>query len=292
MKLDPRRTLSVFLLALALFPCLSVAQPFPTGSITDDLTLLNRRTGQPVSLSDFAGHVIVLDFFAFWCAPCAFSSPDIEQNIQRFFIDSGGNANGIPVQVIAVNIEPEDAASTDDFITKTELELVVDDPVAVGWNQYNQVDGIPLFVIINGVAGSPSHEQWEVLHNQPGYPGAFVFRQFIDSVEAPTGGMGEEYFWADSEDLGDGWRGLEWFGSFNILAAPWIYHNEHGWMFNQSVDSASIWFWTSDLGWFWTGEAAYSWLFSVDKDSWMWYQPGSKDPRWIQIWNTQEWIPY
>ena len=291
MKPNPRGILFIFLLALTLSPGQSVAQPFPTGSITDDLTLLN-RTGEPVSLSDFAGHVILLDFFAFWCAPCAFSSPDIEKNIQQFYTNNGGNTNGIPVQVIVINIEPEDAASTDEFINNTELKLVVDDPDAVAWDQFNQVNGIPLFVIINGVENSPSHEQWEVLHNQPSYPGAVIFRQIIDSVEAPTGNTDDNFFYKNSEDLGDGWRGLAWFGSFNVLAVPWIYHSEHGWMFSQSADPANIWFWTSDLGWFWTSEAAYSWLFSVDKDSWLWYQQGSKNPRWFHIWNTQEWVPY
>jgi len=39
-------------------------------------------------------------------------------------------------------------------------------------------------VIINGVADSPSHQQWEVLYRDSGYPGAATLRALIDSVEA------------------------------------------------------------------------------------------------------------
>ena len=241
------------------------AQPFPTGSITSDFTLKDRRTGEDVSLSDFDGKVIVLDFFAYWCAPCAFSSPDIEQNIQRFYKDQGGNPNGVEVQVIAVNIENGNPELTDDFIQQTELELVVDDTQAVAWNLYNETQGIPLFVVINGVDNTPSHEQWEVLHNAPSYPGAEFLRGIIDSVEAalPPPDPIETAI-----DIGGNWRWIDWFGSFQVDQIPWLFHEHYGWIFAGDGNLNTGQFLLDlTLGWIWTDKRSYPHIFSFDRNS-------------------------
>ena len=57
------------------------------------------------------------------------------------------------------------------------MEDVADDFSRVAWRQFNKSNGIPLFVIINGVANSPSHDQWEVLYNGAGYPGGVSLPQ-------------------------------------------------------------------------------------------------------------------
>lgn len=36
------------------------------GDIVEDFTLINRATGQPLRLSDFAGKIIFLEWFAWW----------------------------------------------------------------------------------------------------------------------------------------------------------------------------------------------------------------------------------
>lgn len=140
--------------------------------------------GTTVDLHDYAGSIIVLDFFAYWCGPCQSSSPDVEENIQEYYHDLGGNPDGIPIQVIAVNIEPQNAALTNSFIENAGLGLVLDDSASRSVYNHYSTGGIPLFVIINGVADSPSHDQWEILHHQAGYSGHLFFRSLIDAVEA------------------------------------------------------------------------------------------------------------
>ncbi len=268
--------MGVIAISVGQFPLL--AQPFAKGSITDNFTLTDRRTGEPVSLSDFEGQIVVLDFFAFWCAPCAFSSPDIEENIQRYYKDLGGNPNGVPVQVISVNIEPSDPASTDTFIASVGADLVVDDPDALAWNFYNQTDGIPLFVIINGVENSPSHAQWEVLHNAPSYPGGpDRFREIINSVEA---GLPPEDPFETAIDLGENWKWISNIGTFHDLNAPWIFHEEHGWMYKGEGNlNTGQFLFDLTMGWMWTTTEIYPKLYSLDRNSWLIFEEGTNEPR-------------
>lgn len=271
-------------------------QPFPQGSISPDFTLPNRSTGEPFSLYDLEGQVIILDFFAFWCPPCAFASPDLEVNVQQHFEALGGNQDGIPVQVVSINIEPEDAEKTDEFIAEVETELVIDDFDAVAWNTYNITNGTPLFVVINGVANSPSHAQWEVLHNQAGYSGSDFLRDLINQVEVPTdeGSNGESInLFANLEDMGNGWKYSEWFGFVNDTYDPWIFHRDHNWML---IDSGStlegLLLFDLSLGWIYTTSEFYPHLFSFERESWLYYEQTTSNPRFFFDTKREEWISF
>jgi len=96
--------------------------------------------------------------------------------------------------------------------------------------------------------------------------------------------------WPDATDLGSGWKHSSWFGTFNETYYPWIWHQQHGWMYAFGTDPGSIWLWTPDLGFLWTGSGVYPWLWSNTQQTWLYYSVGSSNPRYFYNWNSQKWV--
>ena len=176
--------------SLGLWACLLLgqvlgqAQVTKVGQVAEDFEITNRQTGEPLRLSDYEGHVVVLDFFAWWCGPCRTSSPDVEKKVYLYFKERDGNKYGVPVTVMAVNIESDNPDRTNQFVEDAGLGLVGDDLQRVAWNQFNEESSIPMFVILNGVAGNSDYEQWEVLYKEVGYEGARKFNTIINKVKS------------------------------------------------------------------------------------------------------------
>src|SRR5688572_22407071 len=58
-------------------------QPMTDGSPTPDFTLPD-AAGKKVSLKDFRGKLVMLNFWATWCAPCREEMPTMERLYQEF----------------------------------------------------------------------------------------------------------------------------------------------------------------------------------------------------------------
>ena len=154
-----------------------------SAEIARGFELTNRETGRKIRLSDYEGKVVFLDFFAYWCPPCVASSPSVERDIAQYYKARNGNPHGVEVEVIGVNVEPDNDAATDDFIASAGLKTVGDDPMdATGaWAQFGN-GSIPHFVIISGVDGG-NYQKWEVLESASGFSGAKYYRDIIDTVK-------------------------------------------------------------------------------------------------------------
>lgn len=66
------------------------------GDVAPDITLGMTMSGEPAKVSDYAGKVVVVSFWATWCSPCRKELPILEG------LQQAGKGN---IQVVAVNIE-------------------------------------------------------------------------------------------------------------------------------------------------------------------------------------------
>jgi thiol-disulfide isomerase/thioredoxin len=176
------------LLLLTTTLVLACASPTTRATIAANFTIINHATGQPLSLYDYQGSVILLDFWAYWCGPCQGAAADIEPNVVQYYRNNQGNANGVPVTVISISIDLSDMASENNYIQTYGLELVGDDASWTAYNQYSQ-GYIPQFAIINGTTNSVNYAPWQILYSPYGYaPNSTVpdLKSYIDAVQTPA----------------------------------------------------------------------------------------------------------
>lgn len=90
--------------------------------------------------------------------------------------------------------------------------------------------------------------------------------------------------------IGNDWYTSSWFGTYDKSFEPWIWHNEHEWIYTKSQATNNIWYWTTNMGWLWTSDEVYPFIFSQNGNSWLWYVVGSSNPRWFYDFRTNQWF--
>ncbi len=123
----------LFLFLTAVCVSLSCAE------VSYDFTLKD-LDGRQVSLSDYKGKVVFLDFWATWCPPCRASIPQIEKMYQEFYEDEDFVVLGINMQ--------EDKDTIEKFIKNNEINypvLLSDNKVISNY----KIRSIPAFFVID-----------------------------------------------------------------------------------------------------------------------------------------------
>ena len=96
-------------LAISVVNCASEGEPRPVpGGVAPDFELQN-LDGQTVSLRDFQGSPVLLNFWASWCGPCRFEMPFLQE------ISEEVKWKALDLEVIAVNLG-ESAAEARGFM--------------------------------------------------------------------------------------------------------------------------------------------------------------------------------
>ena len=111
------------------------------GQLAPDFTL-HDLDGQPVSLSQFKGQVVLLDFWASWCGPCIVDLPDLRKIKEK--------TAALPVVFLGLSLDTDDAAWRE-AIDKYELKGVHVRANGFGSDvaKSYQVTGIPSYYLVD-----------------------------------------------------------------------------------------------------------------------------------------------
>jgi cytochrome c biogenesis protein CcmG, thiol:disulfide interchange protein DsbE len=91
------RLVSSCFLVLALSACYTNSRPPRIGSAAPDFTLQDSQN--KVTLTQFRGQVLVLNFWATWCAPCVEEIPSLVEMQRRM------KAKGVTVLAVSVDVD-------------------------------------------------------------------------------------------------------------------------------------------------------------------------------------------
>jgi peroxiredoxin len=129
----------LFLFASLLSGCRSGPSKGPAGSAAPDFTVTDLQ-GKKLALSDYRGKVVLLDFWATWCAPCLEEIPH--------FVDMQQKLGPQGFQAIGISMD-DGPKPVQEFYQEHKLNY----PVAMGTSKladgFGGILGLPVTFVIN-----------------------------------------------------------------------------------------------------------------------------------------------
>lgn len=121
--------LPLFLLLFCVAGCDRGDHPHDLGKVAPDFTITDGT--RTVHLADYRGKIVLLNFWATWCAPCIEELPSLEALHQQM----------PQIAILAVSVD-QDTEAYQQFLTRHPLSfLTVDDPA----RQVNALYGTSMF---------------------------------------------------------------------------------------------------------------------------------------------------
>jgi len=135
----------------------------------------------PFTLAEHHGKIVILDFFAYWCAPCNRLTPMLEKAVAEHYAQ--GNPHGVPVRLYAVNVESGHPVKTNQFIMRTGATHVLDGSKGKILQQFGHHGGLPLVVIIDGTHATKEKPDYRLVYAQSGFNGLEPVRKTLDKIQ-------------------------------------------------------------------------------------------------------------
>lgn len=125
--------------------CFEAAEPGEAGpkSLAPDFDLV-RLDGNPLRLADLRGKIVVLDFWATWCAPCEVQMPVLDALWQ-----SGDHAD---LMIVGISVDTDSASDVAKWVEARGFEY----PIVIGDQDLAMrygVIGFPSLVIVDPNGG-------------------------------------------------------------------------------------------------------------------------------------------
>jgi len=148
----------------------------PSGFFADE----NRS--REITLAELRDRIVVLDFFAPWCAPCVEASRAMHE-LRQSYDANGGNPAGIPVEILAVNIDSSSLERTAAFAKRAGLGTIHEDEKE---RLFNALGGRALpFLVVLGPEEIVDQDD-RILFASTGFEGTAKMRAIIDEVGDPA----------------------------------------------------------------------------------------------------------
>ena len=127
---------------IAAIAALAIAVPALAGSASAPAPqfTLAARSGRDVSLAQYHGQVVMINFWASWCGPCRQEMPLLESIYKKY--------NKLGFTLLGVNVEP-DSQAADDWLKATPVTFPILYDKESKVSKLYDVAGMPSTVIID-----------------------------------------------------------------------------------------------------------------------------------------------
>ena len=138
-----------------------------------------------VTLDDFRGKIVVLDFFSADCGDCFRASFELQAGIEELYAARSGNPHGVAVQVVAISSEIAGPEDMNAFIRETGLGIVLVDSEGDLLKRYGG-DTTPYLVVVDATGTGPDAPAPRVVYRKPGYEGLGKLHEAINAITGKT----------------------------------------------------------------------------------------------------------